>query len=66
MLWNFNFTPYQNKTLVSTETRITCTDKASCIKFGIYWFFVRPFSGSVEKKYLGFSKRALNSKIAVK
>lgn len=52
MLWNFRFEPVDEKTLVSTETRIYCTDEASRKKFSRYWWIVAPFSGLVRKEML--------------
>ena len=36
IVWGFSFAPTQNGTLITTETRIHCTDKTSRIKFGLY------------------------------
>jgi hypothetical protein len=33
-----------NETLVSTETRVLCSDKKTRNRFSIYWFFISPFS----------------------
>lgn len=53
IVWNFAFEQHnENKTLVSTETRILCTDDESRKKFKLYWFFVRPLSGLVRKEIL--------------
>lgn len=52
MAWNFAFERVGDATLVTTETRILCTDKASKTKFRIYWFFIRPFSGIVRREML--------------
>jgi hypothetical protein len=43
--WNFIVEPGR----LSTETRIRCADAASRRKFGVYWFFVRPFSGLIRR-----------------
>jgi hypothetical protein len=32
---------------VVTETRVVCADRASKLKFGLYWGLVRPFSGLI-------------------
>ena len=50
--WNFLFTEKPEGTLVSTETRIFCTDPLSCKKFRMYWAFIRPFSGFLRKQML--------------
>lgn len=34
----------EDETLVSTETRVLCSDKKTRNKFSIYWFFISPFS----------------------
>lgn len=52
MAWNFSFKPIGNETLVSTETRILCLDEASKKKFKRYWFFIKPFSGFIQKEIL--------------
>ena len=59
MAWSFNFEPEQNGTHVSTETRILNTDEMCRKKFGIYWFFVRPFSGWVRKEILRLMQKEL-------
>ncbi len=46
IIWNFYFKEInENKTLVSTETRILCLTRRSKFFFSLYWFFVEPFSG---------------------
>lgn len=62
MVWNFTFEQQnENETLISTETRILCTDDASRKKFRIYWFFVRPFSGLVRIEILKLLRRNLEA-----
>lgn len=56
-VWNFTFEQIDNKTLVSTETRIQCTDQASKNKFRVYWFFIRPFSGLIRIEMLRLLKK---------
>lgn len=47
-VWNFHVQEVAaNRTLLSTETRITCGDKRSRMKFRAYWLLVRPFSGLI-------------------
>ncbi len=42
---NFRTVPIEeNETLVSTETRVRCSDKKTRNRFSIYWFFISPFS----------------------
>lgn len=51
--WNFTFEHQnENETLVTTETRILCTDIKSRKKFRMYWFFIRPFSGFIRREIL--------------
>jgi len=46
--WNFKvMSAGDRKTILSTETRVTCGDAGSRRKFGLYWFVVRPFSGLI-------------------
>ncbi len=61
MAWNFTFSPLQGNTLIATETRIKCTDKASKMKFSIYWFFIRPFSGLIRLEML----RLIHKKVSL-
>ncbi|MBU0731200.1 MAG: hypothetical protein KKE17_02380 [Proteobacteria bacterium] len=44
-VWNFKLSGRQDATLLSTETRVFCTCKASKFFFSIYWFFIAYFSG---------------------
>lgn len=56
-VWNFCFKEQENgDTLLSTETRIFCTDARSTKKFTYYWFFVRPFSGLIRREALRIIK----------
>jgi hypothetical protein len=57
--WNFYFKKIEeNKTLVSTETRILCLTKRSKIRFSLYWFFIRPFSGLTRMEMLRLIKKS--------
>lgn len=58
IIWNFKFEQLDNKTLVSTETRILCLTKRSKILFSLYWFFVRPFSGIIRIEMLKLIRRS--------
>jgi hypothetical protein len=60
IVWNFNFQEQGKKTLVSTETRILCTDEASRKKFRAYWFFIRPLSGLVRIELLKLIRKSLD------
>lgn len=58
IIWNFYFKEIENnKTIVSTETRILCLTKRSKILFSIYWFFVKPFSGITRREMLRLIKK---------
>jgi len=58
IFWNFYFKKTgENKTIVSTETRILCLTKKSKSRFSFYWFFVRPFSGIIRLEMLRLIKR---------
>ncbi len=56
--WNFLVTPQADgTTILSTETRIRCTDEASRKKFLRYWFFIGPFSGLIRREMLRSIRR---------
>lgn len=58
-VWNFTVQEAAaNRTILTTETRITCGDKASRLKFRAYWLFVRPFSGLIRLVMLRAVRRA--------
>jgi hypothetical protein len=58
IFWNFYFKKIEeNKTLVSTETRILCLTKKSKFYFSLYWFFIRPFSGITRLEMLRLIKK---------
>lgn len=60
IVWNFSFEDHNEGTIVSTETRIYCTDSASRLKFACYWFFIKPVSGLMRIFMLNLiSKRVL-------
>lgn len=47
-IWNFTVSEAPNgRTMLRTETRVTCGDAASRRKFLAYWLIVRPFSGLI-------------------
>jgi hypothetical protein len=60
--WNFTFEPVSGGTRVTTETRVRCSDRAARIKFRVYWFFVRPFSGLLRRYMLAELRRSTQSK----
>ncbi|MDX6614455.1 MAG: hypothetical protein QOD75_3641 [Blastocatellia bacterium] len=58
-VWNFALSDVGNeRTLLSTETRILCGDPSSRRKFRAYWLLVRPFSGLIRILMLRAIKRA--------
>ncbi len=58
IFWNFYFKQIaENKTLVSTETRIQCLTKKSKFRFSLYWLFVKPFSGLIRLEMLRLIKK---------
>ncbi len=66
IFWNFTFeTIEENKTSVSTETRILCLTQKSKSSFSVYWFFIKPFSGFIRKEILRLIKRKTEEKFAV-
>ena len=47
-IWNFSVSErVPGRTVLTTETRVTCGDPASRRKFLAYWLVVRPFSGLI-------------------
>ncbi len=62
MMWNFYFKEVaENKTLVSTETRVSCLTKKSKMLFSLYWFFIKPFSGIIRMEMLRLIKQKAES-----
>jgi hypothetical protein len=56
-VWNFKCEPLgENKTCVSTETRVHCVAPMTRITFGLYWLMIKPFSGLIRKKMLTIIK----------
>ena len=57
--WGFSLhaTPDGRGTLLSTETRVQCSDAASRRRFTIYWSIVRPFSGLLRRLMLRAIRR---------
>jgi hypothetical protein len=59
-VWNFRVAPSGNqRTILSTETRVTCGDAASRRKFRLYWLVIRPFSGLIRLIMLRAVKEAV-------
>lgn len=55
--WNFSIEPAQGGCLVSTETRVLCTDEAARRRFLLYWRLVGPFSGFIRKRLLAMIRK---------
>ena len=56
--WNFRVEPGPNGgAIVSTETRVLCTDAPSRRAFRRYWWIVRPFSGLIRLDLLRIVRR---------
>lgn len=57
--WNFALREEApGRTVLSTETRVTCGDAAARRRFRWYWFFVRPGSGLIRRAMLASIRRA--------
>ena len=57
VVWNFQFEEMdENKTKVSTETRVLCVVPITKFTFGLYWSVIKPFSGLTRKKMLKIIK----------
>ena len=50
--FNFQAEAWGGGSLLSTETRIACADGAAKWRFGVYWLFIRPFSGLIRRIWL--------------
>ncbi|MGV2124474.1 hypothetical protein ACQZ4R_15450 [Agrobacterium vitis] len=48
-------------TLLVTETRVFCPDRACWLKFAPYWYVIRPVSGLIRHRILAAMKRASES-----
>ncbi len=61
-VWNFRVaSACDGETILSTETRVTCGDATSRIKFRLYWTLIRPFSGLIRVVMLKAVRRAAES-----
>jgi hypothetical protein len=57
VVWNFQFEKRgEEKTKVSTETRVLCVAPITRFTFGLYWSLIRPFSGLIRRKMLNIIK----------
>lgn len=59
---NFYCEPHPQGSTLSTETRIYLPDKHSLLKFRLYWFLIRPFSGLIRQIILKKIKRLSQKK----
>jgi hypothetical protein len=50
--FNFRVDEVGGRTIVSTETRILCTDEGARRKFRRYWLLIRPGSGAIRVAWL--------------
>ena len=63
IIWNFHFEKIEeNKTMVSTETRILCLTKRSKFLFSLYWFLIKPFSGLIRLEMLRLIRKNAEKK----
>lgn len=46
------------KTILSTETRIVCSDKSARRSFALYWYLIRPVSGLIRRRTLNAIRRS--------
>jgi hypothetical protein len=65
-VWNFKIVPQENNScILSTETRVFCTDLNSKRRFSRYWFLVKPFSGLIRMEMLRAIKKSAERKYRV-
>lgn len=56
--WNFRVEPAEGgRTVLTTETRVLCTDERSRRAFRRYWLLIRPFSGLIRLEMLRLIRR---------
>ncbi len=64
-VWNFQLEELdQNKTKLSTETRVLCVAPITKITFGLYWLIIKPFSGLTRKKMLKIIKKDSENRLS--
>jgi hypothetical protein len=61
--WNFALAEEGTHTVLSTETRVRCTDEASRRSFLRYWRIVGPFSALIRVELLKSIRRAVESPV---
>jgi hypothetical protein len=52
------------RTLMTTETRVWCTDAAARRRFAAYWYLIRPASGLIRREMLRLTKARAESESA--
>ncbi len=61
--WNFSLEKIdENKTILTTETRIICTDRTAKFIFRLYWFMISSFSGLTRRVMLKLIKEEVELK----
>jgi hypothetical protein len=55
--WNFRLRPTESAVVLSTETRVFCTNRRSRTLFRLYWTLVGPFSGLIRREMLRLIKQ---------
>ncbi|HEY4993935.1 MAG TPA: hypothetical protein VII33_17820 [Nakamurella sp.] len=56
-LTDFRLRPTDRGTLLTTETRVACTDRRARRRFRLYWLLIRPFSGLIRRDMLSAAGR---------
>jgi hypothetical protein len=54
---NFSIMPYRTGSHLRTETRIALPDKATKVRFAVYWIVIRPGSALIRRTWLRAIKR---------
>lgn len=62
MAWDFSVTPAPTGCLLRTETRVLCIGARTRRLFGLYWLFIRPFSGLIRRELLRCVARTVEGK----
>jgi len=62
-VWNFSLDETGDETNLTTETRIKCLDAGSRRSFGMYWTFVKPFSGLIRMEMLKLIKQKAEANV---
>ena len=61
-VWNFSLVEDSPEvTRLATETRVRCLDKASRLRFRMYWAVIAPFSGLIRREALRMIRRSSES-----